>query len=412
MKNDQNEKLPLISKRNLIDINNKKISKNFVDFLRRSGKIAKNITLSGLGIASAGVLSVFGVPALPTIALLGSVYSGVKAASETIYKSEPSLMFVTRNSGSGEKIISQDALKFPSYLRGINVSDKACIMGLQTLIGFQRYKVDAKINGDRIIESNGKRVYEQEFSTITHSVNLNNLEALAEAGYIEIIKEEEEFNHIPLEKMIGIKPRPLKSLLIMEKIGFSNTDGLKEIFNAVKKGDKKTLDDLKKSFKKITFRLTDKDFDFEDIYKKVNGYTEYASKDENEELKRLKSIFYDSNKRVPGVLSGRMLKIKNKTRIYKDRKRKINIKYDKFNRPYLDYNAEESFGERIERENGIVRIDRNIKEKEESKKSKEKTFDEQIKEGVDPIKPLEIRPNEDIKIENSDKKIEFPDEEK
>jgi hypothetical protein len=292
--------------------------------------------------------------------------------NEIIFKTEPSLMFITKKSGDGSRIICQNALEVPTYLKGISLSDKACIMGLQTLIGFQRYKADLRVSGAKTIESNGKNVYEQTYSTVTHSVNLNNLAALEEAGYIEIVSEEEEFNHYGIEKVFGIKPRPLKSLLIMEKIGFSNTQGLKQIFNAAKNGDKEELDSLKKTFKKVTFRLTDKEIDFEDIYKKTNGYTEFESKDEQKKLKRLRSIFFDSNSRIPGI--------------YSDRTTKIDIKYDRFGRPFLDYKAKESFGEKIEKEQGITKIDRNIK----PKNKEENSFEQDLKRGVDLQKFAEV----------------------
>ena len=61
-----------------------------------------------------------------------------------------------------------------------------------------------------------------------------------------------------------------------------------------------------------------------------------------------------------------------------DRKSKIDIHYDKFGRPVLEYDAKESFGEKIDREYGVKKIDRNLK------KSREKTtLDDRLKEGID-----------------------------
>lgn len=293
-------------------------------------------------------------------------------------------MFVSQRQADGSRKISQDALKIPSYLRDVSNIDKASIMGLQTLVGFQRYKMALRESDQPLVESNGKMVYSQKYSTVTHSVNLNNLEYLEKAGYIEIVSQEEEFKHNPF----SLKKKPLRSLLIPEKIGFSNIQGLKEIFNAMKSGKKEELEALKKDFKKVTFRLTDKDIDFEELYKKINGYSEFESEEEKHVLRRFRTIFGDSNSRLPGVLSSKMIIDNGRRKTQGDRKRKIDIKFDKFGRPVLDYNAPESFGDRIERKF------RGVKSLEHENDSK-KAFDESIRVDLSNVK------NQENVIQNS-----------
>lgn len=304
-------------------------------------------------------------------------------------------MFISQKQFDGSRAISQDALKIPSYLRDVSNIDKAAIMGLQTLVGFQRYKMSLRESGQPQIESDGKKVYDQKYSTVTHSVNLNNLEYLEKAGYIEIISQEEEFKHNPF----SLKKKPLRSLLIPEKIGFSNTKGLKQIFDAVKTGNKEELENLKKNFKKVTFRLTDKDINFDEVYRKINGYSEFESKEEKDALRRFRPIFGESSSKLPGVLSSKMITDNGGKLTCGDRKRKIDIKVDKFGRPYLDYNAKESFGERIERELQNSRISEN----EEDKK---KSFDEMLRVDLSNVK------NQENVIQNSVQKQRDENEER
>ena len=373
-----NDNLPMKQEKQLVDL---KTQKNITDILKKSGKVISSLGIAGGAILIGGTVAIVApavAPVVSTLALMGATISSAKALSNIVYKSEPSLTFVSKKSTDGTISIFQDALSLPSYLRGISIADKASIMGLQTLIGFQRFKADCKVNGTPTIQSNDKMVYEQKFSTVTHSVNLNNLKALADAGYIEILEEQEEVHRIEgIEKALRIKPRKMKSLLIMEQIGFANISGIKKTFSAFLSGDKEKLESMKKTMKKVTFRLTDKEINFEDIYKKINGYEPYENEEEKKNLKRLRTIFGNGNSRVPGVLSDRAMLQEDGAKCM-DRKSKIDIHYDKFGRPVLEYDAKESFGEKIDREYGVKKIDRNLK------KSREKTtLDDRLKEGID-----------------------------
>lgn len=310
---EEQNNLPIVDSKKTLSTNNV-IFKNILDTSKRVLKIIGGVAGITAGTVLATGASVIGAPAIVSSAIVaGGIITGVKGLSNVVYKKEPSLTFVSKNNHAENTIeIFQDALQYPSYLRGISVMDKANMMGLQTLIGLQRYKVDLRDSGTKTVEKDGKKVYDQNFSTITHSININNLHALEKAGYIKIVAEEEEFNHFPGEKVLGIKKRPSKSLLVMEKIGFSNISGIKQILNAIKSGDSEQLDSLKQTMKKITFQLTDKNFYFEDIYQKINGYKEFDSPEEQDGLRKLRTVFYDSNNRIPGILSGTRYKQPNK----------------------------------------------------------------------------------------------------
>ena len=86
---------------------------------------------------------------------------------------------------------------------------------------------------------------------------------------------------------------------------------------------------MKKIFQKVTFRLTDKKIDFEELYKKSSNLSEIQDKKERLALKRLAIIFDNKH----GVLA-----TKN-----------IDIGKDNFGRDVLKYNTKEPFGKRVER---------------------------------------------------------------
>lgn len=303
------------------------------DGIKRIGKITGwgSIAVIGLGAFAIGNAPV------AAVGLIASVGSGTRAIQNTLYKTEPSLMFMSRVK-HGERQIFQDVrLNLASHMRGYSASEKAGMMGLQTLVGFSRYKDNLK-NSDYEIGENGEKVYCQKISTVTHGINLKNLQMLENLGYIKIDSMEEKFRQTAIEKALGREPRGLKNLLILEKIGFRNFDDLKKITKAGLTGDKDTLDSMRKTFQKVTFRLTDKQIDFEELYMKSANLSQVEDKKEKTALRRL-SVIFDKKQ---GILA-----TKN-----------IDIGKDSFGRAVIKYDTKEPFGKRLD---GTIRLDESQK---------------------------------------------------
>lgn len=261
-------------------------------------------------------------------------------------------MFMTK-SAIGEKQIYQDVrLNLASKMQGYTAIEKAGMMGLQTLVGFSRYKENLK-NSDYEIGENGEKIYCQKISTVTHGINLKTLQMIEKLGYIKIDSEEEKFKQNPINKILGKSPKGMEKLLIMEKLGFRNYSDLKKIAIAGITGDKQTLNSMKKTFKKITFRLTDKPIDFEQLYTKTMNLDKIEEKNERIALKRLAAIF--DNKQ--GILA-----TKN-----------IGIEKDSFGRDIIKYNTPEPFGNTVER-------------KLKNQQLKNNDFRDSLKENVDIVK--------------------------
>lgn len=386
-----NPNLPVIQGEKMMIEQKNKIKLD--DLIRKLRNGIGRIALGSIGLAG-GIGLTVAFPALGAIPFVlntaSLVYAG-KGALEFFNNTEPGLIFYSKKNKDGSIGIYQDSMQLPSYLRGISNIDRANIMGLQVLIGTERHKVKLEKSGEPLVKSNGKRVYGQVYNTITHSINIKNLEALEKAGYIEIVKKEKEFNLYDFEKALGIKKKAHRSDLLMEKIGFSNIEGVKQILKARLSGNPQKIRETECDFEKIYFRLTDKHFNFKDMYEKINGYKPYDNLEEKKNLSRFRSIFFDSNDLIPGVLSGRREqnikyeKVNPKTgekesthkKAYFDRKKKIDIKYDKYGRPFLDYFSNgKSFGEKIEEEHNIEKIDRNIKKADKKQSSRDKFIEE------------------------------------
>lgn len=226
----------------------------------------------------------------------------------------------------GEIQIFQDLrLNLASKMKGYNNIEKAGMMGLQTLVGFSRWKENLK-GTDYEQGENGEKIYCQKISTHTYGINLKTLKMIEDLGYIKIDSVEDRLN-----KKGDYQEE--KKLLILEKLGFKNYGDLKKIAIATLKGDKKTLESMKKTFKKITFRLTDKEINFEELYRKSADIHSITEKNEQIALRRLSAIF--DNKQ--GILS-----TKN-----------IDIAKDGFGRDVIKYNTKESFGDRISKKRDI-----------------------------------------------------------
>lgn len=228
----------------------------------------------------------------------------------------------------GERQILQDVrLNLASKMKNYNAIEKAAMMGLQTLVGFSRYKENLK-GTDYEEGENGEKIYCEKISIHTHRINLKTLKMIEDLGYIKIDSIKDRLNRKG-------EYQEKKKLLILEKLGFRNYEDLKRIAIATLKGDRKTLESMKKTFKKVTFRLTDKEIDFEELYRKSANISSITDKKEQIALRRLSAIF--DNKQ--GILS-----TKN-----------IDIGKDSFGRDVIKYNTKESFGQRVNKSIGISR---------------------------------------------------------
>lgn len=255
-----------------------------------------------------------------------------RAIQNAIYKIEPSLMFISKKK-DGERRICQDIrLNLASKMKGYTTIEKAGMMGLQTLVGFSRWKENLK-GTDYEEGKNGEKIYCEKISTVTHGINLKTLKMIEDLGYIKIDSMDEKFKKNILDNVLNRDPKAVQTLLIAEKIGFKNYEDLKKIAIATLKGDKKTLEGIKKTFQKVTFRLTDKEINFEELYEKSANISEVKDKKEQIALRRLSAIF--DNKQ--GILA-----TKN-----------IDIGKDSFGRDVIKYNTKESFGNRMAKKRNI-----------------------------------------------------------
>lgn len=389
MENDE-KKLPIeVKQNNTLQKLNARIPA-ITDSIKRVGKVVGQAAL-GIGLmTTSAFISVVapyaGIPAIVTAANIASFGVGVssmiplvKSLSSAVFKEEPSLAFQTSKNSKGEMKITQNALSIPSYMKGLNKVEKAQLMGLQSLIGLQRYKVNLK-GTNFSLDENGNKIYDQKVSTVTHGVNLKTIEALEKLGYIKI-DEESPKKFGAIGKLIG------QEYLLTERVGFNELNGIKEIakeFVAIHKG---TTTQPKKDFSKITFRLTDKDFDFEELYNTVNV--------EKKSLPRLSTLFLGKNSRHPGILA-----LSNENR--NSPVQVIDIAYDKFKRPYLVYGAEKSFGDRMEEKFRPQKIMKEQKESFDKTVQVEKTPEVQIaKVGEQEVSQSRVQStNEDITLDN------------
>lgn len=308
------------------------------------------------------------------------ITGGFGAINNIKSKAEPSLMFVSEKRGNEIQIFQNYKPEISSKMKDYSMAEKAGMMALQTLVGFSRYKENFKY-ADYEIGENGEKIYNKTISTVTHGVNIKTLQAIEKLGYIKIDSIDEKFKQTVIEKAIGKEARGLETLLIVEKLGFKNYKDLEKIGKAKLKQvrgkltrnkeeveeNEKILQSMKKKFNKISFRLTDKKIDFEELYEKSADYSK-LEKDERMALKRLAIIFDNNN----GILA-----TKN-----------IDISQDRFGRDIIQYDTSETFAKRLKRDKLIRKIEqRNIKQelkvnpedlKENSEKEENGIRNEQI----------------------------------
>ena len=306
----EKEKFPVIIK-NTLPIKQKRTIYRIKNGLKRFGKIALNF-----GIATTGLVLL--ELASPIIAGLGAgifLVSGTNAVYNIVLKKEDKLMFVTRKNLKGELMISQDSLNVTemSKMVGMEPYEKGALMGVHTLIGLQRYKQQFKDQNKKNEKARDgeNNVYFQKFKTITHGINIKTIEALEKLGYIQIERNEPK----------------MKSLLISEKIGFKQYKEAKDAVIAKITNNQEEILKHQKQMREIIFRLTDKTFDFEQIYKDYKQVL--PTKEKNLRRKPLRRI---------GVIL-EALKDTN-----------IDIRNNDVGLPELYYNSQESFTKRMDKE--------------------------------------------------------------
>ena len=332
--------LPLERKRNNLRIKNQ---------LQRVGKILANI---GISIAGLGTMTLGG-PVAPIIG--GAIYllTGTNALKNVIFKKEKGLMFVTYKNLKGEICISEDSTDFKSFskMKGFQPGEKGVLMGIQMLIGLQRYKQSFHDQDQKteLAKSGVERVYPQVFTTETHGINIKTIEALEKLGYIQIERNE---------------PKK-KSILFFERIEFKQYKEARKALSAKIKGNQEELKEYQKQINEIAFRITDKQMDFEDIYKQ---YQEVKNtRESNPFRKPLKRI---------GILFDGL------------RNRNIDIQRNALGEYEIDYNSSEPFARRMERE-------RNIKEKTQRFRGEQKVEAEQTNALKSQKQPTLVKEYED-----------------
>lgn len=333
-----NKNLPVVvQKKNLLKLSKYKSYDALV-------KISKILGATVGCIGGASLFTLVGGPIAGSAGLGILVYSFGRGIGATYLKSGPGLMFTGRKIPfSKETKIGQDPrIDVLTKMRGYNNREKAGMILLQSLVGFQRFKENLE-ESPYYQREDGKKVYTEIFSTKTHGSVLQVFKLLQDLDIIELDPDYKDF------KDIG-----KKSFLILEKICFGNFKGIIDIAKSALKGDKEKLENIKEDCKEVRFRLTDKKIDFEEMYKKYNGIIPYQDKAEEKATKKIGLILFKKNK---GLLS----------------KKNLDIGKDITGRTILKYGVSENFGTKIEKkieaEKGIIDLDN-------------KDFSEKIHEGI------------------------------
>ena len=311
---------------------------NRADVFRRIGKIAKGAAF-GLTALTVGVVGSTVIPYLVpgvigagigTGVMIGGMLTGVKGlfdgAKNLIYREESDLMFVTkRNTDNSIGIYQNTKVNLARNMKEYTPEEKGAMMQLQGLVGFSRYK-DSLVGSSHTVREDGTKVYDQLFSTQTHSVNLRTFEAMEKLGYIEIVKKDDKL----ARTLFTRKPKEKKSLLLFERLGFENKRDLSEIRDAIKNRDREALDKKKRTMEKWTFKMTDKPINFAELYAKYQGLIPCESVEEKKAVRTFCMIFNSKH----GILT----------------QKNIDIGKDEYGRDVLLYGVEENFAARTDRE--------------------------------------------------------------
>lgn len=298
------ENLPIELKNNQLAVN-KRNNKRIIEGIKRVGKI---ILSAGVGLTGVAVSAVAG-PVLAAVGMTVGVAGISNAAIDAMYKkNNKNSMFVQRKNAKGEIYISQSVKDIKSFqkMKGFNAYEKGAMMGLELITELQSIK---QLFEDKGVITEPSRdgqnnVYPQVYSTTTHGVNIDTMQALETLGYLQIERKE---------------PKK-KSNLFFEKLGFGQYQEAKEALFSKDESKKVQMYDL-------ALRVTDKPIDFEEIYKSyldLKGTREKSEKTSS--IKRL------------GIIMEAL------------RKRKIDIVKNDIGETVMDYNAQESFATRVKRQ--------------------------------------------------------------
>ena len=307
--------LTIEKKRNLARVNEK---------LKRAGKIALQ------GVVALGGLTVSAISTAPVLVTLG-LCTGVLGASRALYntrfKTYKDMMFTTKRKLNGEISIFQDAtnVKMLSKMKGFEPHEKAALMGLQNFVGLQRFQQQFRDKNmiSTLSRDGQSQVYDKIFTTVTHGINIKTFKALESLGYIQIESLEDK----------------KKKALVFERIGFGQYKEARASIKAVLTNNQEEKTKYMKQMQEIKFKLTDKPFDINDVYKE---YLEI--KDTKDKNPRRKDI-----KRIGIILDA--LKDKN-----------IDIEKDNIGIPKINYNSNRSFVKRIEQEKAFEERENSFRE--------------------------------------------------
>ena len=184
------ENLPIELKNNQLAVN-KRNNKRTIEGIKRVGKI---ILSAGIGLTGIGVSAIAG-PVVATAGMVVGVAGLSNAAIDAMYKKNtPNSMFVQRKNAKGEIYISQSAKDIKSFqkMKGFNTYEKGAMMGLELITELQGIKQRFEDKGVMTEPSrNGQNnVYPQIYSTTTHGINIDTIQALATLGYLQIERKE------------------------------------------------------------------------------------------------------------------------------------------------------------------------------------------------------------------------------
>jgi len=298
------ENLPIELKNNQLAIN-KRNNKRTIEGIKRVEKIILSI---GVGLTGVAVSTLAG-PIVTTVGMGVGVIGLSNAAIDAIYKKNtPNSMFAQKKNAKGEIYIAQSLKDIKSFqkMKGFNASEKGAMMGLELITELQSVQQRLEDKGVMTEPSRDgqNNVYPQVYSTTTHGINIDTMQALETLGYLQIERKE---------------PKK-KSKLFLEKLGFGQyKEAMKSLFSN---------DESKKvQMYDIALRVTDKQIDFEEIYK---SYLDLKGTREKSEKKC-------SIKRL-GIIIEAL------------RKRKIDIVKNDIGETVIDYNAQESFATRVKKE--------------------------------------------------------------
>ena len=362
MEEQKQENLPIEVKPKAMLADYPIIGKTWDSLKRATAILGSSVTMvAGLGLT---------VVPFPGSAVLGYGIFGAglaRFAQNVTLKTEPTLLFGTKKQGD-EIGIYQDLMDIGTSSRmiGYDNLEKMAMMGVQTLVGFSRYKQNLKDTPFEIDE-NGQKIYSQKFSTLTHGINLENIKALETLGYIKIDSMTSQFEPKSLDEKIAAltkkKDEPKRSYLLMEKIGFGNWAGARDAVKAMLFGNEKDKENNSKEMQKVSFRLTDKPIDFE-------------------EIKRFRDPKY--RKSLPPEMARAAGKIGMMARVMDNRK--LSVEKDAFGRDYMKYPSRLE-NARINKRRADTQKENELRAKGDKAKAKiledKKEFDRELTEGVE-----------------------------